>query len=243
MRPGRWWRPRRAALPAGRAAAVTAGGRAVRVDVGVLHHRLERAHGHRGAPALDGHVAGAHRLGRRRRSSCCSSPCCRACGSADARPCSRPRCRPELPLAVTIRESARFVTLYVAITAIGIIALATLGWTGVDPRMDPVQSGGQRAGHRRDRGLLHGGPLDRAVRARHAVGVRRLHGRRGHELRPHVRGRGRPAPKCLRPRRGVPRLPSCCWRCRRWWSPSAWRHRRRPRRRGGCALPSSTRCR
>jgi trk system potassium uptake protein len=44
---------------------------------------------------------------------------------------------PELPLAVTIRESARrFVTLYVAITAIGILALAALGWTGVDPRMD-----------------------------------------------------------------------------------------------------------
>ena len=44
---------------------------------------------------------------------------------------------PELPLAVTIRESARrFVTLYVAITAIGILVLAVLGWTGVDPRMD-----------------------------------------------------------------------------------------------------------
>ena len=44
---------------------------------------------------------------------------------------------PEMPLATTIRESARrFVTLYVAITALEILILATLGWTGVDPRMD-----------------------------------------------------------------------------------------------------------
>ena len=43
---------------------------------------------------------------------------------------------PELPLATTIRESARrFVTLYVAITAIETLVLAALGWTGVDPRM------------------------------------------------------------------------------------------------------------
>ena len=43
---------------------------------------------------------------------------------------------PEMPLATTIRESARrFVTLYVAITALEILVLATLGWTGVDPRM------------------------------------------------------------------------------------------------------------
>jgi trk system potassium uptake protein TrkH len=43
---------------------------------------------------------------------------------------------PELPLATTIRESARrFVTLYVAITAVEILVLATLGWTGIDPRM------------------------------------------------------------------------------------------------------------
>jgi trk system potassium uptake protein TrkH len=43
---------------------------------------------------------------------------------------------PEMPLATTIRESARrFVVLYVAITALEIVVLATLGWTGVDPRM------------------------------------------------------------------------------------------------------------
>ena len=43
---------------------------------------------------------------------------------------------PELPLATTIRETARqFVTLYVAITALEILVLAGLGWTGVDPRM------------------------------------------------------------------------------------------------------------
>ena len=43
---------------------------------------------------------------------------------------------PEMPLATTIRESARrFVVLYVAITALEIAVLATLGWSGVDPRM------------------------------------------------------------------------------------------------------------
>jgi trk system potassium uptake protein len=43
---------------------------------------------------------------------------------------------PELPLAATIRETARrFLLLYVAITAFELIVLATLGWTGVDPRM------------------------------------------------------------------------------------------------------------
>ena len=43
---------------------------------------------------------------------------------------------PEMPLATTIRESAqRFVTLYVALTAVAILVLAGLGWTGIDPRM------------------------------------------------------------------------------------------------------------
>jgi trk system potassium uptake protein len=44
---------------------------------------------------------------------------------------------PELPLAATIRQTARrFVVLYVALTALEIAALAVLGWTNVDPRMD-----------------------------------------------------------------------------------------------------------
>jgi trk system potassium uptake protein len=43
---------------------------------------------------------------------------------------------PELPLATTIRESARrFLLLYVTITAIEVAVLALLGWTGADPRM------------------------------------------------------------------------------------------------------------
>jgi trk system potassium uptake protein len=43
---------------------------------------------------------------------------------------------PEMPLATTIRESARqFVVLYVGITALEIAVLAALGWTGVDDRM------------------------------------------------------------------------------------------------------------
>src|SRR5829696_2334207 len=44
---------------------------------------------------------------------------------------------PEIGLADTIRDSARrFVVLYVAITALAILTLAALGWTGLDPRMD-----------------------------------------------------------------------------------------------------------
>src|SRR4051795_3813589 len=48
---------------------------------------------------------------------------------------------PELPLATTIRETARrFVALYVGITALEIAVLAGFGWTGVDPRMDLFQA-------------------------------------------------------------------------------------------------------
>jgi trk/ktr system potassium uptake protein len=48
---------------------------------------------------------------------------------------------PELGLEETIRESARrFVVLYVAITAVAILVLATLGWTGIDPRMTLFQA-------------------------------------------------------------------------------------------------------
>ena len=44
---------------------------------------------------------------------------------------------PEIGLADTIRDSARrFVVLYVAISALAMLALAALGWTGLDPRMD-----------------------------------------------------------------------------------------------------------
>ena len=44
---------------------------------------------------------------------------------------------PELPLAATIRQTARrFLALYGAITALEIAILATLGWTNADPRMD-----------------------------------------------------------------------------------------------------------
>jgi trk system potassium uptake protein TrkH len=43
---------------------------------------------------------------------------------------------PELGLEATIRETARrFVTLYVGITALEIVVLAALGWTGIDERM------------------------------------------------------------------------------------------------------------
>lgn len=44
---------------------------------------------------------------------------------------------PELPLAATIRQTARrFLVLYGAITALEIAILAMLGWTNADPRMD-----------------------------------------------------------------------------------------------------------
>ena len=44
---------------------------------------------------------------------------------------------PELPLAATIRQTARrFLALYGAITALEIAILAALGWTNADPRMD-----------------------------------------------------------------------------------------------------------
>ena len=43
---------------------------------------------------------------------------------------------PELGLEATIRETARrFVALYIALTALEIVVLAVLGWTGVDERM------------------------------------------------------------------------------------------------------------
>lgn len=44
---------------------------------------------------------------------------------------------PEMPLASTIRETARrFVVLYVGLTALEVVVLAALGWTGVDRRMN-----------------------------------------------------------------------------------------------------------
>src|SRR4051794_23530818 len=43
---------------------------------------------------------------------------------------------PELGLEATIRETARrFVTLYIAITAVEVVVLSALGWTGADGRM------------------------------------------------------------------------------------------------------------
>ena len=43
---------------------------------------------------------------------------------------------PELPLATTIRQTARrFIVLYIAITALEIAILAGFGWTGIDRRM------------------------------------------------------------------------------------------------------------
>ena len=48
---------------------------------------------------------------------------------------------PELGLEATIRETARrFVALYVAITALGIVVLSVIGWTGVDDRMTSYQA-------------------------------------------------------------------------------------------------------
>jgi len=50
---------------------------------------------------------------------------------------------PELPLAATIRETARrFVLLYIALTVLETAVLAALGWTNVDPRMDLFNAAG-----------------------------------------------------------------------------------------------------
>jgi trk system potassium uptake protein TrkH len=50
---------------------------------------------------------------------------------------------PELPLAATIRETARrFVVLYVGLTALEAAVLAVLGWTNIDPRMDLFNAAG-----------------------------------------------------------------------------------------------------
>jgi len=48
---------------------------------------------------------------------------------------------PELPLAATIRKTARrFLVLYVALTLVEMLVLAVLGWTGIDPLMTPFNA-------------------------------------------------------------------------------------------------------
>ena len=97
---------------------------------------------------------------------------------------------PELPLAATIRKTARrFLVLYVALTLAEMLVLALLGWTGIDPRMTPVQRGRALLRHGGHGRLLDRAAVDRAVRARDAVGDRRLHARGGHELRRPLRQR------------------------------------------------------
>ena len=167
-------------------------------SVGRRHRRRSRARWRCGGRSPRGSAASG--------SSCCSSPCCRACASAAARRCSRPSRRgPELALATTIRESAqRFVVLYVGITAAEVAILTGFGFTGVDPRMTFYNAVAHLVHDDRDGGLLARAALDRAVRARLAVGDRRLHARRGDELRAALRGHRRPAARRLPPRRGVP---------------------------------------
>ena len=48
---------------------------------------------------------------------------------------------PELPLATTIRQTARrFLVLYVGITALEVAMLTIIGWTGIDARMTPFNA-------------------------------------------------------------------------------------------------------
>jgi trk system potassium uptake protein TrkH len=48
---------------------------------------------------------------------------------------------PEMPLATTIRQTARhFLVLYVAITALEVAILAGIGWAGIDARMTPYNA-------------------------------------------------------------------------------------------------------
>ncbi len=72
------------------------------------------------------------------------------------------------------------------------------GWTGVDPRMTCLQRGRARVRDDRHRRLLDRGALDRAVRPGDAVGRRRLHARRRHELRAALRGHRRRRSGALR---------------------------------------------
>ena len=114
---------------------------------------------------------------------------------------------PELPLAATIRETARrFVLLYVGITAAEIArARRCFGWTGIDPRMTLFNATAHSFATIATAGLLDRAALARAVRARDAVGGRRLHARRRDELRAALRRHRGPPAAAVPPRRGVPR--------------------------------------
>ena len=73
---------------------------------------------------------------------------------------------PELPLATTIRQTARrFLVLYVAITALEVAVLTAFGLDGHRPAHEPLQRRRPLVRHHRHGRLLDRGALDRAVRA------------------------------------------------------------------------------
>ena len=189
---------------------VAAGRRAVRVDVGLLDDGLERADRHRGPVALDGDVAAVHGLDRRRRDHRAVPG--RAAAAAHRRPPGAlpqrgggprdrarrhdPRQRPPLRRALRGDHRARDARARDARLD------GRRPAHGSVPRRRPVVR------HGRHGRLLDRGPLDRALRSRHAVGDHVLHGRRGHELRADVRGDRPPHRAAVRPRRRVPRRTS-----------------------------------
>ena len=109
------------------------------------------------------------------------------------------------------RDSRRFVTLYIGITALEIVVLAGLGWTGVDDRMTLFQAVAHAfatiatAGFSTDARSIE--PFARGD----AVGDRRLHDDGRHQLRTALHGIVRRRFGALRATRSSAST-SCCWR-------------------------------
>ena len=102
---------------------------------------------------------------------------------------------PEIGLEDTIRETARrFVAALRGLTALEIAVLATLGWTGADDHMDLFRAVAHSFATVSTAGFSTEARSIEAVRRADAVGDRRLHARRGDELRAAVPGH-RPAPR------------------------------------------------
>ena len=208
-------RLRCAALRARRASARTPRRRPVRVDVGVLHHGIERRGTHRRADPVDGHVAAVHGVDRRRRDHRdvhrrAATPAgrrppgavqdggARAAAAAgghhpgDRQALRRALCRPD---GARDRGPRR---------------------AGVDERRSAdgsVQRGGARIRDDCDRRVLARAAIDRAVRGGHAMDDRGVHAGRRNELRAAVCGLRDQAttPARAQTKRSGSAPPCWCW--------------------------------
>ncbi len=146
---------------------------------------------------------------------------------------------PELEaLTASIRDTARRLwLLYVALTVLLILILASFGWTGVDERMGLFNAVAYAFCRDADGRIRNRRALGGALRARLAVGARALHGDRGSQLRPALPSLRPPQAGRARARRGVPPLHRAarCSRPRSWprfsGTPGSARGRRRSGRR------------